>query len=194
MRAKINSAVAEVQEEIAAKRLGWNVEDVKRIIRPYPKNEQVDAVLAKIENDTWIPEGECAYEQEGEEASDDAEDEESDEKENEAEEEAADLAALVEVSGYDVRSSEHGDVEDVRSGGEVPSIASATEADTLTQSQTLISVFEKAMESLKEVGAQAVVAHMANEIRKERRRARAIGRDDPDVLLALARQRDQEDA
>ena len=35
---------------------------------------------------------------------------------------------------------------------------------------------------------------MANEIQKERRRARAIGRDDPDVLYALARQRDEEDA
>ena len=60
MRAKINSSAAEVEEEVAAKRLGWNVEDVKRIIKPYPKNEQVDAFLAKIEDDTWIPEGECA--------------------------------------------------------------------------------------------------------------------------------------
>ena len=103
------------------------------------------------------------------------------------------MAALVEVSGYDVRSSEHGDVEDVRDV-EVPSIASATEADALTQSQTLISVLEAAMESLKEVGLQSAVAHMAHEIRKEWRRARAIGKEDPDVLFALARQRDQEEA
>ena len=183
-----------MEEEFAANRLGWNVEDLKRIIMPYPKSKQVDAILANIQDDTWIPEGECAYEQEGEEASDDAEDEESADEENEEDEEAADLAALVEISGHDVRSSEHGDVEDFRSGGEAPSIASATEADALTRSQTLISVFEAVMESLKEVGAQGAVAHMANEIQKERRRARAIGKEDPDVLFALARQRDQEEA
>ena len=118
--------------------------------------------LRKVGTTLGSLKGECAYEQEGEEASDDAEDEESDEKENEEEEEAADLAALVEVSGYDVRSSEHGDVEDVRDV-EVPSIASATEADALTQSQTLISVLEAAMETLKEVGLQSAVAHMAHE-------------------------------
>ena len=84
-------------------------------------------------------------------------------------------------------SSEHGDVENVRSGGEAPSITSATEADALMHSQTLISVFEVAMEPLKGVGAQAVVAHMASEIQKERRRARAIGKEEPDVLFALAR-------
>ena len=50
------------------------------------------------------------------------------------------------------------------------------------------------MGSLKAVGAQAAVVHMANNIRKERRKARAIGRDDPHVLLALARQRDADEA
>ena len=43
------------------------------------------------------------------------------------------------------------------------------------------------MESLKAVGAQRAVVQLEYEIRKERRKIRAIGRDDPDVLLALAR-------
>ena len=47
MRAKINSAVAELREEYSAGRIGWNVEDVKRIIKPYPINKQVDAILRK---------------------------------------------------------------------------------------------------------------------------------------------------
>ena len=46
MRAKINSAAAELREEHKAKRLRWNVEDNKRIIRPYPKHKEADAVLA----------------------------------------------------------------------------------------------------------------------------------------------------
>ena len=62
----------------------------------------------------------------------------------------------------------------------------------MAESQTLIGVLETAMGSLKEVGAQGAVAQMMNETRQERRRARASGREDPDVLLALARSRDQE--
>ena len=87
--------------------------------------------------------------------------------------------------------SGYGDVEDVRSCGEPPIIGCATKSDALTQSQTLIGVLETAMGSLKEVGAQGSVAQMMNEIRKEKRRTRASSREDPDVLLALARQRDQ---
>ena len=39
MRTNINSAVADIREEHNAKRLSWTVEDIKRIIRPYPKNK-----------------------------------------------------------------------------------------------------------------------------------------------------------
>ena len=81
MRAKINSAFKEIREEHSAKRLSWNVEDIKRIIKPYPINKKVDAVLRKMEDGTWIPEGECVYAEEGEGKSDDPEDEESSEKE-----------------------------------------------------------------------------------------------------------------
>ena len=50
------------------------------------------------------------------------------------------------------------------------------------------------MSSLKEVGAQGVVAQMLNEIRKEKRRMRCSSREDHEVLLALARQQDHERA
>ena len=184
MRAKINSAVKEIREEHSAGRIGWNVEDIKRIIKPYPADKKVDAILRKMEDDTWIPEGECVYAEEGEGKSDDSEDEEGSEKElNEEEEEAADLAALFAISGSgdteDVRSSGYDDVEvvDVNSYGQAPSIGCATKADALTQSQTLIAVLETAMGSLKEVGAQGAVAQITNEIRKGKRRARASSRE-----------------
>ena len=35
LRTNINSAVKEIREEHSAKRLSWNVEDIKRIIKPY---------------------------------------------------------------------------------------------------------------------------------------------------------------
>ena len=48
-----------------------------------------------MEDDAWLPEGECAYTDEGEGKSDDSEDEEGSEEElSEEKEEAADLAAL----------------------------------------------------------------------------------------------------
>ena len=59
MRAKICSAVAEVREEVAANRLGWNVEDVKRLMKPYPKRSGVDETLERLGGDTSILEGEC---------------------------------------------------------------------------------------------------------------------------------------
>ena len=175
------------------------MEDVKRIIKPYPINRQVDAILRKMEDDTWIPEGECPYAEEGEGESDDPEDEEGSEQEpNEEEEEEAELAAIWTIAGSgdteDIRSSRHDDVEgvDVHSCVEAPSIGCATKADALTQSQTLIAVLETAMGSLKQVGAQGVVAQTENEIRKEKRRARASNREDQEVLHALERQRDAE--
>ena len=119
MRAKIKSAVKEIREEHSAKRLMWNVEDVQRIIKPYPIHKKVDAVLRKMEDDTWLPEGECAYEDEGEGKSDDSENDEGSEEElDEEKEEAADLAALAAVGDTeDVRSSGYDDVEDIRSCG-----------------------------------------------------------------------------
>ena len=89
-----------------------------------PDTQKVDAVLRKMEDDTWLSEGECPYEAEGEGKSDDSEDEEGSEEEvNEEEEEAAELAALVAIGGTgdteDVRSSGYDDVEDVRSCGEL---------------------------------------------------------------------------
>ena len=92
----------------------------------------------------------------------------------------------------DVRSSGNEDVEDVRSCGELPIIGCATKADALAESQTLIGVLEAAMSSLKEVGAQGAVVNIMKEIRNEKRRMRANSREDQEVLLALARSREQE--
>ena len=63
MRDKINPAVAEVRGDVSAGRLRWTQADVQRLIEPYPKRPKVDAVLAKLEEDTSIPEGECPHEE-----------------------------------------------------------------------------------------------------------------------------------
>ena len=75
-------------------------------------------------------------------------------------------------------------------GGEV----SAEAAEYVTRSQAVISAFEAARDSFAAVGAMQAVVNMENEIRKERRRVRGMCGEDGDVLLALVRQRDEEDA
>ena len=74
MRTKINAAVADVREEHNAKRLSWNMDYIQRLIRPYPINNQVDAALRKMEDDTWRLECERSYADEGEGAIDDSKD------------------------------------------------------------------------------------------------------------------------
>ena len=53
-----------------------------------------------------------------------------------------------------------------------------------------ILAFETVRENLMDVGAPACVMYLGNEIRKERKRLRSLGREDADVINALARQRD----
>ena len=53
---------------------------------------------------------------------------------------------------------------------------------------------ENPRQQLMNVGALHAAAALENDIRKEKRRMRSISREDPDVLLALARARDAEAA
>ena len=108
------------------------------------------------------------------------------------------MAAVVAIGGHgdteDVRSSGYEDVEDVLDCGEDPRMSCATKAESVAESQRYIGVLEEVMTSLKEVGAQAYVAHVQHEIRTEKRRARAFSREDPDVMRAMVQLRDQENA
>ena len=61
MRTKINAAVADVYEEVREGRLSWNVHDAKRLIKPYRKHKHIDAILEKMSDDTWVPEGEAVF-------------------------------------------------------------------------------------------------------------------------------------
>ena len=81
MRTTINATVKEVREEHKANRLNWTMEDIQRIIMPYPAHKHVDAVLQKMEDDAWLPEGELPYDAEGEGESDDSAGEQDSEEE-----------------------------------------------------------------------------------------------------------------
>ena len=60
MRSKVNSAVAEVREEVAEGRLTWSYNDIRRLIQPYPKRS-VDVALGNLGEDTSFAEGYKQY-------------------------------------------------------------------------------------------------------------------------------------
>ena len=61
-------------------------------------------------------------------------------------------------------------------------------AETAARSMELVAAFESAIVSLRECGAMNAVVNLENESAKERRRMRALSRENPDVLDALAKQ------
>ena len=196
MRGKINSAVAEVRAEVEAGRLCWSVQDVRRVIRPYPKHKHADLILAQQDDDTWIPEDERPYlDDEAGTDDDEAQDENAwSDDEGDAEAEGHPEEAEAEAGDH---PDEHGGARSCgRSDGAGDSavLVSAAGAEQIAHSARLIATYESAILSLKACGAMKSVINLENDIAKERRRMRALGREDPDVLLALARQRDEEDA
>jgi hypothetical protein len=200
MRAKIDSAVAEVKAEVAAGRLGWSVKDVQRVIRPYPKHKHVDAILELQGDDDKRPEGEKAWADDEADTSafgdDDETEDEADDHADEGEAEAESHPDEGEAEA-ECQPDEQGDARSCgRSDGAGDSAVaiSAAAAEQIAHSAHLISTYESAITSLKAAGAMKSVINLQNDITKERRRMRSLGREDQGVMLALARQGDEEDA
>ena len=210
MRRKIDAAVAEVREEVQAGRLKWTFRDVQRLIRPYPARKEVDRLIEKMHDDTWIVEGEATYEkeaaadadapaEEAEGAHGDTDDDTTDEEHSAVAEEDEDGEEVLdegahreEVEGALARSARSGGCD----AGDAPELPTLTdgEAEMLERSQKLIETYEEAMEPLVAQGAITSVVCLENDIRKERRRMRNLTKENPQVMVALARARDAKEA
>ena len=198
MRTKINAAVAEVYEEFREGRLRWNVHDVKRLIKPYRKHKHIDAILEKMSDDTWVPEGEAVFLDDDAKSSSGSSDDEGEEI---AAADAADVIAVADAAD-EAEAEGPPDAPSSSAAAEGPGSTAAemlvatdpATAEMLTKSQQLIATYESAIISLKDAGAMRSVVNLENEIKKEKRRMRAFSREDPEVLLALAQRRDHEEA
>ena len=198
MRTKINAAVADVYEEVLEGRLSWNVHDVKRLIKPYRKHKHIDAILEKMSDDTWVPEGEAVFEDDDAKSSSGSSDDEGEEI---AAADAADVIAVADAAD-EAEAEGPPDAPSSSAAAEGPGSTAAemlvatdpATAEKLTKSQQLIATYESAIISLKDAGAMRSVVNLENEIKKEKRRMRAFSREDPEVLLALAQRRDHEEA
>ncbi len=144
----------------------------------YPKVKDVDAVLEKLEDDTWVPEGEHSYDSEAEEI-EKIDSEDSSDEENIGKADAEAFSAVAGIEPEDAAVAEF--------------VADDTVvADAAMKSANLISAYKQAIESMKYLGAQSTVVHLENEIRKERRRTRSLANENPDVVYALERIRGAE--
>ena len=198
MRTKINAAVADVYEEVREGRLSWNVHDVKRLIKPYRKHKHIDAILEKMSDDTWVPEGEAVFVDDDAKSSSGSSDDEGEEI---AAADAADVIAVADAAD-EAEAEGPPDAPSSSAAAEGPGSTAAemlvatdpASAEMLTKSQQLIATYESAIISLKDAGAMRSVVNLENEIKKEKRRMRAFSREDPEVLLALAQRRDHEEA
>ncbi len=199
MREKINSAVAEVREEVEAGRIRWTEVDVQRLIRPYPKHTKVDALLEMMQDDTWMEEGERAYQEDEEAEAEAVQSAVAEEAVSDEEAEAEAVPSDVADADEDEEAEAEGKAEAVPDEAGKSAVAEFIplregDAERLRKSQTLISTYQQAMANLKECGAIKAAVDMENCIRKERRRMRAMSKEDDLVLLALARARDEADA
>ena len=60
---KVNDAVAEVREEVWQGRVSWCFNEIRRLIRSYPRHKHVGDVFENIGEDTALKEGEQPYEE-----------------------------------------------------------------------------------------------------------------------------------
>ena len=71
-------------------------------------------------------------------------------------------------------------------------IVSPEEVECVVQSRKIIAALQNAKETCQQVGAMSSVVHLDNQIRHEERKMRQRTRENPDLLIALARTMDME--
>ena len=208
MRDKINAAVASVEAECSAGRMPWTKKNAMLLIEDSPKHRKIDAILRKIEDgDTGFDDNECPYVEDDAPASD-----------SESECDVGDPWALDRDHPNDMLETAFDDdgtsgphaagsaeteetgsscmaVAETSSPPDEKAIAISTLAnESVEHSAHVIRVFENAISSLKEIGQMRSVVSLENDVQKERRRIRHLAREDPDVVLALTLQRNEENA
>ena len=162
----------------------------EKLIALYPPHKGVDAVLARMGDDTFLREGECPYienEKEGTSEEDDGDTTSGAEGSPEA-------LGVADALAEEQDESRLIQTEVTKDMGHMGSRdVSAQCAEKVTKSAVTISAMETAIEALRELGALQAVANLENEIRKEKRRQRGMSREDDHVAYALARKRDEEE-
>ena len=189
MRTKVNKEIEMVRQEFEAGRLRWTQRDVARLINPYPEHKKEDGILERQQ------------EYSGHEAA--GSDEEDGDEAAVADEEDGDEAAVAAESDSESSDSDLGQhkkqIVEVPAKEECKDIEVATglslvDEEHLVRSRDYAATLEATKEELKKVGALSVCVSIDHEIDKERRRMRALSKQNTAVADALAIRRDAEEA
>jgi hypothetical protein len=211
MRQKVNAAVAAVRDEVDKKRLTWTHHDVQRLIRPYPPKSCDDAlrrlgaeasVDAAVVADDGVVEAEGSAEGAGVEGEGDAgvEGQEAASEDGDDAMEEGILRSLHEEQDdvFVVDMSDMGDVPfedtDNDSAADKPPVVHEAHVELVERSEGLIAILEETRQQLLDHGLMSSAGVLENDIRGEKRRVRDLSREDPGVLMAVARARDAEEA
>ena len=124
-----------------------------------------------------------AGQKDDEDAADSGSDESSGDGAPEGEEPAVAEIPPSQPAVADTEMADDGDVE-----------VSLAEARAVHRSHCVITCHQEAIEALRPCGAVAAIVHLENVMRKEKRRRRILGKQNPGVSFALAKMRDAEDS
>ena len=129
------------------------------MILPYQKHAQVDAVLARIGDDTAVPEGEAPYDSE-EDTSASEQDPDENESDEQIEAAVADSAEALVVDSAEAAVVASADTETAEADRAAVRALSADDAESLAQSQRLIATLKEATENLRACGAMQAVVNL----------------------------------
>ena len=174
MREKVNSAVAEVREEIAAGRFRWCFDDVRRLIELMPRRGRVDEILDNVGDDTAIPLGEAPFAEDDGPGGSDEEDSESDAGKDDKDWQAEQAAVAAD-------GGPSGDAMETL----VPSLDKES-SEALDFAHQNIRILSAVADELKNTGNVSLIAQIDTEIHKEQKKIRNLSKEDPEVLRAAA--------
>lgn len=188
LRAKVDTAVAEVREECEQKRLKWSYNDVLRLIHEYEKHDATDSVLEKLGDEAL---GQEPGHEEGDEEGGEEEEEEVHEEheEDEEQEEASWAEALAEQCDAAVAAP-----GPQGSSVSMDCVVDAEAAEQVAVATSLAETLREAEDMLRQVGMEKLAQDCRQQRHKQKKRLRELAREDNEVLRALTAQRDHEAA
>jgi len=188
MRPKIDYELAAVAEEFESGGITWWQRDVQRLISPYPAHKHVDRILERLGEDDYHDDVHAL--DAGDDYHDDVQALDDEEAPNDSSDESDDDDNQVGQGDAAVAGDDGGDVQSKPM--EIAPL-SASQADSVQNSQSTMAALEATIDSLKAIGSVRGVQCIEQELQKERRKRRALLQESPAVADAFLRLRRAEE-
>ena len=191
MRARIDAELAAVADEVQAGGITWSFKNVKRLILPYPKRKEVDALLARLGDDYYRDAIEELDEDE-EPKKKAAAAETSDQGELSASSSDSDAEVTAEVPAA-VGGNKTAGVEANANVNAEQVCLSVEQAEAVHQVTCTISALQATVDQLRAIGSLRGAQCIEAEMKKEQRRVRWLTNESPDIAEAFLQRRKAEE-